>query len=297
MLKGWRKAEELKEVLESLKTKTINVPFSVFICIYYKDDPNFLEEAINSILNQSVVPNEIVAVIDGQITKDLERVVSKYEGLDMFKTIRLTENLGQGKARQIALANCTYSKVAVMDADDICSPNRFEMQLDYFTKHPEVSVVGGQLAEFSGNPMNIIGFRKVPISDVEIKNLLKSRCPINHVTAMYIKEEVEKAGGYIDWPNEEDYFLWVRMYQNGAKFINLRETLVSARVGQEMYSRRGGWKYFLSETELQKYMFQHKIINFWKMTKNILVRFVVQVLLPNGLRGRVYRKYARSTSI
>ncbi len=83
------------------------------------------------------------------------------------------------------------------------------------------------------------------------------------------------------------------MYQNNAKFMNLKDVLVYVRVGNDMYKRRGGWKYFRSEAKLQKYMFDQGIIGLLKFISNILVRFVVQILLPNILRGFIHKKFAR----
>ena len=52
----------------------------------------------------------------------------------------------------------------------------------------------------------------------------------------------------------EDYYLWIRMIIEGNIFVNVPDTLVNVRVGNEMAARRGGWKYFKSEANLQKYM-------------------------------------------
>ena len=60
-----------------------------------------------------------------------------------------------------------------------------------------------------------------------------------------------------------------------------------------MYQRRGGWKYFLSEAKLQKYMFDNDIIGIIRFAYNVLGRFVIQVLMPNKLRGFVFQKLFR----
>ena len=83
---------------------------------------------------------------------------------------------------------------------------------------------------------------------------------MNLVTVMLKEESVQKAGGYIDWYCEEDYYLWVRMTEHGMTFGNLLDNLVNVRVGEEMYQRRGGVKYFKSEAKLQYYMYSKGII-------------------------------------
>ena len=76
-------------------------------------------------------------------------------------------------------------------------------------------------------------------------------------------------------------------------FANLPDNLVNVRVGEEMYQRRGGMRYFKSEAKLQKYMFSHDIISFPKYCYNVAIRLAVQVLMPNNIRGWVFKTFAR----
>ena len=114
---------------------------------------------------------------------------------------------------------------------------------------------------------------------------------------MFRKSSVEAAGGYLDWFNEEDYYLWLRMYLAGMTFGNVADTLVNVRVGEEMYQRRGGLRYFKSEARLQKYMLDHRVIGTGTYLVNVAKRLVVQVLLPNHLRGWVFQNFARKAVV
>lgn len=271
--------------------------FSAYVCVYIKDDPKHFREAVESIINQTVPPNEVVIVVDGPISNELDSIVSAYDKLEAFKVIRLPRNMGHGYARKIALANCKNDIVALMDSDDIASSDRFEKQLAVFESDVDVSLVGGQISEFIGDEKNIVGTRIVPLTDSEIKEFLKKRCPMNHVSVMFKKSQVEKAGGYQDWFCNEDYYLWIRMYLAGMKFANVPDVLVNVRVGKDMYKRRGGWKYFVSEFRLQNYMLEHKVIGLGTYIVNITKRFIAQVLLPAEIRGWAYKKFARNNSL
>ena len=154
-------------------------------------------------------------------------------------------------------------------------------------------MVGGIINEFIQTTENVVGTRMVPENDADIKEYLRSRCPMNLVTVMLKKSDVMKVGGYQDWYCEEDYYLWIRLTLAGYKFYNIQDNLVNVRVGEEMYQRRGGKKYFDSEVRLQKYMLNHNLISFPNYLYNVLVRFIVQVALPNKLRGWVFQTYAR----
>ena len=267
--------------------------FSVSMCVYGGDKPEWFKTAVDSVINQTVKPTEIVLVVDGPIPEELDDIVKEYEKMEMFKVIRFEENKGHGEARRESLSNCTNELIAIMDADDICAPNRFELQLKAFDENPEIDIVGGIITEFIGEPTNITGKREVFFDDEEIKEDLKKRCPMNQMTVMFKKSSVEEVGGYIDWYCNEDYYLWIRMTLSGKKFKNLPNVLVNVRTSEDMYQRRGGLKYFKSERKLQKFMKKNKIIGFGRYFINVIKRFIVQVLLPNSIRGWVFKKFAR----
>ncbi|MBR6635550.1 MAG: glycosyltransferase [Clostridia bacterium] len=269
--------------------------FSVSMCVYIKDTPEWFTTAVESVLNQTVKPSEVVLVVDGPVTAQLDAIITDYEKNPLFRIVRLPKNVGHGEARRACLNHCRYELVALMDADDISASDRFEKQLALFEANPELTIAGGNITEFVGDPENIVGARVVSQDDAAIKADMKIRCPMNQVTVMFRKSAVEKVGGYIDWYNEEDYYLWLRLYLDGAVFANLSDYLVNVRVGKEMYQRRGGKKYFLSEAKLQKYMLDNKVIGFGAFAVNVGKRFVVQIMLPNKLRSWVFKKFARKT--
>lgn len=180
-----------------------------------------------------------------------------------------------------------------MDSDDISISNRFEQQLNFLRVHPEVSVLGGQIEEFIGEESNLVGKRIVPLKDRQIKDYMKRRCPFNHVAVMFKRSAVLAAGNYQDWFWNEDYYLWIRLANNGFCFANLPIILVCVRVGTDMYKRRGGVKYFRSEAAIQKLMYQKKMINFVRYIINIFARFTLQVLMTNNMREIIFKKLAR----
>lgn len=212
-----------------------------------------------------------------------------------LKVIYLEENQGHGNARRISLKNCSNELVALMDADDISLTNRFENQLNAFITDKNIDIVGGQITEFVDSPDNIVGKRLVPEKDKEIKDYMKKRCPMNQVSVMFKKSFYEKVGGYIDWFCEEDYYLWIRMAEANGKFKNVPEILVNVRIGNEMSSRRGGWKYFLSEARLQNYMLKKKLISFPRYVYNVILRFGGEVVLTNKIRMKLF-KFFRDNS-
>lgn len=208
-----------------------------------------------------------------------------------IKVIRLPENRGLGVARKVALENCSYDLVAMMDADDISRPYRFERQLVAFAEDRGLHVVGGQISEFVEDPSNPSGLRIVPVGDAEIKTYMGRRCPMNHMTVMLRRAFLDNVGGYMDWHYNEDYYLWIRMALAGGRFANVPEVLVDARTGKDMSARRGGWRYFSSEAEIQKLMFNEGMISLPRYIWNVVLRFGGEVLLPTTIRSAAFRLF------
>lgn len=268
--------------------------FSIITSVYKNDNPEYVKISIDSISKrQSIKPSEIVLVVDGPIPSALSEVITGYESLNLFHIIRLPENKGLGNALRLGVENARYPIIARMDSDDISAIDRFEKQLRYLEDHPECDIVGGQMTEFIDDPDNIVGSRVVPLSNEDIYRYMKSRCGLNHVTVMFRKEAVLKAGNYQDWFWNEDYYLWVRMMLADCIFANLPDVLVNVRSGKDQYARRGGMKYFKSEEGIQRMMLRNHLVSFPRYFFNVSARLVIQVMMPNWLRGFVFQKLFR----
>lgn len=273
------------------------IKISIISSVYKNDKPEFVKVALDSMLvHQSVKPDEIVLVQDGPVPEALSTVLAEYEAKypKIMHVIRLEKNGGLGNALKLGVENAKYDLCARMDSDDICLPNRFELQLAYLEAHPECDIVGGQMTEFIDTPDNIVGRREVPLDNDGIYEYMKNRCALNHVTVMFRKESVLKVGNYQDWFWNEDYYLWVRMMMAGCKFANIPDVAVNVRSGADQYARRGGKKYFDSEISIKKLMLKNGIISRKEYILNYVERFIIQLMLPNSVRGWVFRTFARS---
>lgn len=270
--------------------------YSVLMSLYIKENPEHLKLSIQSMLDQTVKPDEIVIVKDGPITNDLQNVLDYYENKykSLFHIVGYEKNHGLGYALNYGLRCCKNEIVARMDTDDISKPDRCEQELYFFDRNPNLDIVGGNIEEFIDAPSNIVGKRIVPTKDKDIKEYMKTRCAFNHMSVMYKKSAVLKAGNYKDWFWNEDYYLWIRMMTKSCKMANTGTVLVTVRVGTDMYKRRGGIKYFRSEKKLQEYMLKRKVITLPIYLMNVGKRLIVEVLLPNSIRGWVFQKFARS---
>ena len=270
--------------------------FSVITSVYKNDKPEFIRVALDSMfVEQTVKPAEIVLVQDGPVPYETSKLLLEYKDKygDKLNVIKLDVNKGLGNALKLGVENAKNDIIARMDSDDICVQDRFEKQLAYMDTHPKCDIVGGQITEFIDTPDNIVGKREVPCLNEDIYKYMRSRCALNHPTVMFKKESILKAGNYQDWFWNEDYYMWVRMMENHCVFANLPEVLVNMRSGLEQYGRRGGRKYFDSEIGIKKLMLEKGMITRKEYIVNYVQRFIIQLMLPNSVRGWVLRTFAR----
>lgn len=264
--------------------------FTVLMSVYYKEKAEYLQLALESIINQTLKPDEIVLVQDGKLTEELQAVITKYQQNypDIFKTYALQQNLGLGKALNFGMQKCSYELIARMDTDDIAEPNRFALQIKEFKQDKELMLCGGQIAEFADNQTEITGYRNVPLKHNEILSFAKKRNPYNHMTVMFKKQAVQSVGGYMDMPYFEDYWIWARMLKSGYKAKNIDQVLVKVRAGQDMIARRGGLNYARCIIRFEKALHSIGIINFAEMICYITMRSVVAIM-PESLRLMIYK--------
>ena len=214
--------------------------------VYYKEKPEYLRTAIESMLNQTVKPDDFVLVCDGPLTEELDKVVEEFSNkyTVLFNVIRLQTNQGLGNALNIGLKACRNDLIARMDSDDISMPDRCRKQLAAFENNTQISIIGGTVTEFSEFPDLPKGKRRLPLKHEDIVRFSRKRNPFNHPSVMLKKSAVEQCGGYSEeYPLFEDYYLWVRMLAEGNIGENLPDTLVYMRAPSDMYARRGGRTY------------------------------------------------------
>lgn len=220
--------------------------------VYAREQPAFLHECLSSLHAQTVPADEIVIVLDGKIGADLHAVLDDWANTLPLHIVPLPENVGLGHALNHGLAHCSCDWVMRMDSDDIATPTRLAQQRDYLCRQPHIGLLGGQIAEFDGQPAYSHAIRQVPLTHDEIVVYAKKRNPFNHMTIAYRKSLVQQAGGYRHHQAMEDYNLWLRMLAQGVQAANLPEILVHARTGNSMIVRRRGWAYVRSEWQLYR---------------------------------------------
>jgi glycosyltransferase involved in cell wall biosynthesis len=204
----------------------------------------------------------------------------------------LDKNSGLGISLAHGLDRCSHELVARMDTDDICLPFRFEEQYNMLMNHPELDLIGFNIAEFEIDPTVTCLCRNLPEKSEDIYKLSKRRNPVNHPTVMFRRTKVLQVGNYKPLKGVEDYYLWMRMLKEGMQFYNIQKVGVLCRIGNDLISRRRGISYFSNEVKLFFNGLKIGYINGFDFCSAILVRGFVRIV-PKSVTKWFYNRFLR----
>ena len=284
-----QKEKKDDERIKAVKQSAEQRKYSVLMSLYKKEKPEYLRLAIDSMLNQTIAPDEIVLVEDGPLTDELYTVLNEYP---MLHRIKNETNLGLGLALNAGLKNCRNELVARMDTDDCSKPDRCEKQIARFYEKPYLAIVGSHIDEFVGDTSNVISQRIVPTTSEEIYNFARKRSAFNHPAVMYSKTAVLENGGYADLKRNQDVDLFGRMQFEGYKAENIDESLLWFRSSDELAKRRKSWQ--------NTWSYIATIRRFWKMGYSSFFDYIIvsiaqtsMYLMPVKIQNFVYKRFLR----
>ncbi len=198
---------------------------SVLLAVY-NTNPDYLREAMDSILGQTFSDFELIVVNDGSSNEDVEKTVLGYTDT-RIRYYRNERNLGitPTRNRLIELARGEY--LAVMDHDDVSLPERLQKQVDYLDSHPDVGVVGSFFRSI-GEKTSCV---RPPVDDMAIRIFLARECAVHHPASMIRKSVLIEHGLRYEeeFSPAEDYALWCDLIPF-TRFHNIPEVLFLYRV-------------------------------------------------------------------
>lgn len=248
------------------------------------------------VINQTHPPSCLIVTIDGEVSdlheKQLVKISSENQGINV-QLIRSEPLNSRGALLNLAVKGCKTKYVAIMDADDISHPNRFEEQLFVFMKNDQIDVVGAWIEEIDPLDTEFKTVRKVPMGHTDILRFAKYRNPINQMTVMFKKTAVIDSGNYESIRYFEDFWLWIRMLNSGKIFYNIQKPLVTARASKEMVKRRSGLLYAKQEFVLYKKAYRIGFLTLLETLTCLLLRLPLR-LLPQRLLFRFFNQILRA---
>jgi glycosyltransferase involved in cell wall biosynthesis len=263
-------------------------PFTLLLSVWDGDQPEHLLQAFCSAVDEQRLRSaQVVIVQDGPVRDELAACLAELKATSPVPVtlVPLEQNRGLGPALDAGMAASQFDVIARMDADDVAMPHRFEVQIPLIA---DADIVGAGLLEFVGDIENVVGQRVPPTDPEQIQRYARMHDPFNHPTVVYRRQAVQAAGGYGDLPLMEDYALFARMLQNGARAVNVAEPLVYYRVGATAFKRRGGTDLLRSELRLQREFRRQRFTTPAEYARNVMVRGGYR-LIPWWARRAVYK--------
>ena len=284
--------ENINPITNSENKETI--AYSVMMLVYFKADPVEFDEAIKSMMEQTLPPDEFVLVCDGPIGNELEAVIRNYEHMypQKFNVIRIEMKIGIGPCANRALSECRNEIVVRMDADDISVPNRCELEIAEFQKDPELDIVGGYIVEFDKNDKENGLLREVPLEHDELLAYARRRIPFNNVTVAMRRDRALAVGGFFSLARGEDYEMYCRMLINGAKGKNIPKVLVRCRVNEDAYVRRKQWSHTSSLINVRWQLYKRGFSSFLDFLVMSCSHIAI-MLLPTRFTKWLYSSHLR----
>ena len=227
------------------------LPISCICSIYKKTILSEFIIALDSLIIQKYVPDEIIIIVDGVINNDIINFLNFLEkNNNIFKIYYFEKNKGLGLALKFGIPKCKNELVARFDSDDINLKDRLKIQYNFLKNNPKISIVGSDIYEFNSYH-----------EDLNIKKMNNNfqgrfkgymvRNPLNHSTVVFRKEDIIKVGSYKNIKFFEDYELWLRCLKKDLSIHNIDKKLVAMKRSSYL-SKRNGLKYVLFELNFLK---------------------------------------------
>lgn len=261
--------------------------FTVLMPVHDGIPYNLLKKATNSVLQNTLTPDEFIIIADGSISKKKKNFLIVKKKNNFFIKLVFKKKIGISHILNYGLKISKYNIIARVDADDINNKYRFLKQIKFFKKN-NLDILGSNIEEDINKAKYI---KKVPHKPNLLSFFLRN--PINHMSVMYRKDKIIKLGGYPEIKFKEDYALWLLAKINGYNIANLQEILVKSRLNVLTLGRRKNVKAIISEFKIQLLILK-------KRPYLILISFVfffIRVfilLLPNFLYLFVVKRFNRS---
>lgn len=207
----------------------------------FNEPPNILIESLSSLAAQTLRDFECI-VIDESSNEDTSLACTSFCLSDSrFIYIRPSVRLGLAGSLNLGIENAKSGLIARFDSDDICQPERLELQFKFLRQHLDIDVVGSAMIIIDDMGCQI-GCRKYPLSHEDIVKRFIFANAMAHPTTMFRRSILENpvVGYDATFKYAEDLEFWLRLLNNGAKFANLSSTLVRYRQ-QVTYRNRENW--------------------------------------------------------
>ncbi len=208
---------------------------SVLMSIY-NEPYSYIEEAVNSILNQTLTDLEYIIVNDNPARDDIGGYILSFRD-PRIKFIQNDRNVGLAESMNKAVSLAKSPFLARMDADDISLPDRLEKEYDVLNKNT-YDLVFSDYSYIDENSASIASSPHPYYTPEELPEIVLTKSVIHHPTVMMTRAIYDKVGGYRNFPCAQDADMWLRMLYSGCRFYMMPEVLHKYRINPNSISSR-----------------------------------------------------------
>jgi len=271
--------------------------YSVLMSVYHKVTQEELTLSVESMVKQTAPPDEFIIILDGPVGDDVKTLIEKFssENPGMFTIIPLEKNHGLAYALNVGIEASRNELIARMDADDIALPERCELELEEFEKHPDYAIVGGIYSRFINTPNDATKFvQKRPLTPDDIRKNLRRTNSFAHPLVMYKKSAVLACGGYDPkLRRRQDYDLFSKMFYKGYIGSNIDKVLLLFREDDNFMQRNRNKESCEMRIEVQKRLLKRKQCSIWDYLY-IWCAMKVSNSIPLSMYNYLYTKIKKS---
>ncbi len=247
------------------------VKVTVLTTLYNKAP--YVEEAVRSILANTFTDFEYLVVDDASTDGGLEKV--KEINDPRIRILESPENRGRAAAANRGLDAALGEYIAVLDGDDLATPDRLAKQVAYLDAHPEVGAVGSWVQCFAHSDL----LNAIPADDRGARARMLFGMPVIYGAAMLRRSVIERHGLRCNptWSHPGMDRLFVLDVGRHTQYANVQEALTLYRVGEQ--NMRHGRNLVEDMHHLYRAVFDHFGI---PATKE---QIVLQTFLHGDLQG------------
>lgn len=270
-------------MIEMNSEPLVSVIMGIFNC------EETLSEALDSVINQTYQNWELIMCDDGS-TDGTYLIAEQYTQMHngRIRLFRNDENKGLNYTLNRCLKEAKGDLIARMDGDDTCSPDRFQKEVDFLFRHPDLAIVSTDMDFFDDNGK----WGKTTVKDFPESKDFINATPFCHAACMVRREAYERVDGYsVDTKllRVEDYHLWIKMYEKGFKGGNIKEALYQMRDDRNAIKRKK-FLYRLNEAYVKGYAIKH--LGLSKLQYISCIKPILIGLLPNSLYTFLHHRKA-----
>lgn len=257
----------------------------------YDEKPEYLSQAIKSILEQTFSDFEFLIVDDCSSKEEIRNLLEEFAKDDnRIKLLRNTTNMGLTASLNKGIEFSKGKYIARMDSDDIAERNRLKKQYQFMEENEGIAV-SGSFAVFVDENNQVVGSRRMPISSEEIKKKIVFRNPIIHPSAFMRKRVLRCIGQYDPrFRKIQDYDLWFRLIKAGYNIANIPEFLLRYRLTKETALKKRNANYRRAELKIR---WEHVAKGQFGIRGYMgLTLPIFQIIVPKTIQYQFYRWFA-----